>query len=121
MADAAALESTARQRPRWWSRPDDSHAPETLADMRLYVEGGFEPVACSRCATQVLVKKNSAKHTSVQWTSDAASSCPEIGAQVAAGARGAQILGCSVLKQSIDTAVHNGLVTVPDDDGTSND
>lgn len=83
--------------------------------MRLYLEDGLVPVRCTRCATNVLVKKNSAKHTSVQWTSDAASSCPEIGAQVAAGARGAQILGCTVLKKSIEDAVRSGLVAVPDD------
>jgi hypothetical protein len=82
--------------------------------MRLYLEDGLVPVACSRCATGVLVKKNSPQHTSVQWTSDAATSCPEIGAQVAAGARGAQILGCASLKQSIEDAVRNGRLAVPD-------
>ena len=81
MSDACCVRARqTRQRPPWWSRPDATRtAPETLADMRLYVEGGFEPVTCSRCSTQVLVKKNSAKHTSVQWTCDAAASCPHIG------------------------------------------
>ena len=101
---------------RWWAgSASASRSADTAADMRLYVEDGLVPVACSRCATRVLVKKNSAKHTSVQWTSAAAESCPEIGAQVAAGAHGAQILGCTALKESIADAVRAGLVTVPDD------
>src|SRR5436305_5991033 len=99
---------------RWWAR-GTPHAPETLEDMRRYVEDGLVPVSCARCATTVLVKKNSSKHTSVQWTSDAAQSCPEIGAQVAEGARGAQILGCTALKKSIEDAVRLAVVSVPDD------
>jgi hypothetical protein len=98
----------------WWARGADSHAPQTAADKRRYVEDGLEPVSCSRCATRVMVKKNSARHTSVQWTSDAAASCPEIGAQVSAGARAGQILGCSMLKQSIEDAMAGGALTLPD-------
>jgi hypothetical protein len=100
---------------RWWARGAIGRRPDTLEDMRLYVEGGFVPVVCASCATRVMVKKNSAKHTSVQWMSDAATSCPEIGAQVAAGARGAQILGCGRLRESIEAAVRSGAVTVPDE------
>ena len=101
---------------RWWAGSASvPRTPDTAADMRLYLEDGLVPVACARCTTQVLVKKNSAKHTSVQWISDAANSCPEIGAQVAAGAKGAQILGCTSLKASIDEAVRSGLLAVPDD------
>jgi hypothetical protein len=98
----------------WWARGADVQAPETSADKRRYVEDGFRPVSCSRCATQVLVKKNSRRHTSVQWTSDAADSCPEIAAQVAAGTPGGQILGCGTLKQSIEDATEAGALTVPD-------
>lgn len=102
--------------PRWWAGSAAApRAADTAADMRLYVEAGLVPVACARCATTVLVKKNSPKHTTIQWTSDATTSCPEIGAQVAAGAKGAQILGCTVLKRSIEDAVRAGLVAVPDD------
>lgn len=99
---------------RWWDHSPDAHAAETLADMRRYTDDGLAPVSCATCATVVLVKKNSAKHTSVQWTSDAAS-CPEIAAKLAEGIPPAQILGCSELKRSIAEAVRAGLVAVPDD------
>ena len=113
MADrTAAAPATDR---RWWQRGDAEHRPETREDMRRYVEDGLVPIACTQCRTTVLVKKNSPKHTSVQWTTDATRSCPEIAAQVAAGAQGAQILGCSALKRSIADAVRSGTVTVPDE------
>ena len=102
---------------RWWSgtaEPNTREA-ETAADKRLYVEIGLVPVTCSRCGTEVLVKKNSAKHTSVQWTSDAVASCPEIAEQVGSGERPGQVLGCDALKRSIADAVRAGVVTVPDD------
>ena len=83
--------------------------------MRLYVEIGLVPVACDQCGTEVLVKKNSAKHTSVQWTKDAVQACPEIAAQVAGGTPAGQVLGCKALKASIDEAARNGRLTVPDD------
>jgi hypothetical protein len=51
----------------------------------------------------------------VQWTRDAVAACPEIAAQVSAGLRGGQVLGCPLLKQSIDDAVRHGELTVPDD------
>ena len=102
---------------RWWSSgaaPASANA-DTIADMRLYVEIGLVPVACDQCGTEVLVKKNSEKHTSVQWTSDATTSCPEIAEKVARGTPPAQILGCSKLKVCIDAAVARGDVTVPGD------
>lgn len=88
---------------------------DTAADRRLYLEIGLVPVTCGRCGTEVLVKKNSAKHTSVQWTSDAVASCPEIAEQVGAGDRPGQVLGCSALKTAIGEAVRAGVLTVPDD------
>jgi hypothetical protein len=102
---------------RWWAptsaEPSERQAA-TAADKRLYVESGLAPVECAQCGNQVLVKKNSAKHTSVQWTAES-TSCPEIAAQVATGTRSAQVLGCSALKQSIVQAVRDGLLAVPDD------
>jgi hypothetical protein len=83
--------------------------------MQLYVEIGLAPVTCAHCGTEVLVKKNSPKHTSVQWTTDAAASCPQIEAQVAAGTPRGRVLGCALLKQSIEDAVRRGELTVPDD------
>jgi DNA-directed RNA polymerase subunit RPC12/RpoP len=114
MARRATIGTSPQGSTPWWARAADSQAPQTADDKRHYVEGGLEPVTCARCATRVLVKKNSPRHTSVQWTSDAAASCPEIGAQVSAGARAGQILGCSMLKQSIEDAMAGGALTLPD-------
>jgi hypothetical protein len=103
--------------PRWWAprtaQPSDRQA-ETAADKRLYVEHGLTPVDCIECGNRVLVKKNSEKHTSVQWSSTS-TSCPEIAAQVAAGVHSGQILGCSKLKKSIERAGQEGRLAVPGD------
>jgi hypothetical protein len=94
--------------------PPTPRQVETSADKRRYVEDGLTPIACERCATTVLVKKNSEKHTSIQWTTDAAASCPEIAARVAVGVRSALVLGCPMLQQSIAAAVAAGGLAVPD-------
>ncbi len=51
------------------------HEHETAADKRLYVEIGLVPVSCATCGVEVGVKKNSRKHTSVQWTAAAMAGC----------------------------------------------
>jgi hypothetical protein len=86
---------------------------ETAEDRRLYVELGFTPVACRNCGVEVLVKKNSHKHTSVQWTSAGVAACPEIGAARAADPQGL-VLGCPRISDSIAEAVRDGTVVVPD-------
>jgi hypothetical protein len=86
---------------------------ETAADKRLYVEIGLAPVTCTMCGVEALVKKNSPKHTSVQWTPAGVASCPEIAAARAADP-GAFVLGCPKLKSSIEDAVRAGQVVVPD-------
>jgi len=86
---------------------------ETAEDRRLYVELGFSPVACQQCGVEALVKKNSHKHTSVQWSADGVASCPEISAARAADPN-AFVLGCSRMTASIEEAVRNGTLVVPD-------
>lgn len=86
---------------------------ETAADRRLYVEIGFSPIVCGSCGVEAMVKKNSQKHTSVQWTSAGVATCPEIGAARAADPRGL-VLGCPRLAESIEAAVRAGAVVVPD-------
>jgi hypothetical protein len=86
---------------------------ETAADKRLYVEIGFNPVACTACGLEALVKKNSRKHTSVQWPPGGVAACPEIGETRAADPN-ALILGCSRLQASIEDAVRDGRVVIPD-------
>jgi hypothetical protein len=86
---------------------------ETAEDRRFYVEIGFVPVACQTCGVEALVKKNSHKHTSVQWTADGVASCPEIAAARAADPK-AFVLGCPRMSDSIEEAARNGTVVVPD-------
>jgi hypothetical protein len=85
----------------------------TAADMRLYLEVGLAPVTCRECGVEALVKKNSHKHTSVQWSASGTASCPEISA-----ARSAQpaalVLGCPKMSASIEAAVRSGALVVPD-------
>jgi hypothetical protein len=108
--------STTNVPPRWWAGTSASgRSADTAADMQLYVEIGLAPVTCAQCGTEVLVKKNSVKHTSVQWTKNAVQACPEIAAQVAAGTPPGQVLGCSALKATIAEAARNGQLTVPND------
>jgi hypothetical protein len=81
------------------------HQRETAADKRLYVEIGLAPVQCATCGVEVGVKKNSSKHTSVQWTASAMAGCTQY----------AGTLGCPRLRESIETAVADGRVVVPDE------
>jgi hypothetical protein len=81
------------------------------AERREFLEGGLRPVECAGCGNRVLVKKNSLQHTSVQWTSDAASSCPEF---AAAGGSTALIATCGKLRDSIEQAVRDGVLEVAD-------
>ena len=107
---------TADAPARWWA-PGTAASPreqETAADKRLYVETGLVPVTCEQCGARVHVKKNSDKHTSVQWSTDPVRSCPEFAGAVADGTRSAQYLGCPRLKASIDKAVAAGDLVVPD-------
>jgi hypothetical protein len=85
---------------------------ETEADKRLYVEIGLVPVTCQACGVEVAVKKNSQKHTSVQWNAAAMAGCQEFAD--ADPSATALMLGCGRLKASIDAAVREGIVPVPD-------
>lgn len=86
--------------------------PDTLADRREFLTGGFTPLACATCATMVLVKKNSPKHTSIQWTSDPASACPFYAERVAQGEHTALMDGCGRLSDTIARAAAEGRIEV---------
>lgn len=68
----------------WAKAPDFAGQParleaihaQTLADKANYLDDGMNEVECRTCGTCVLVRKNSLKHTSVQWTDDPAKTCP---------------------------------------------
>ena len=99
---------TADAPSRWWAAGTtaaSAREQETAADKRLYVEVGMVPLACRHCGTEVLVKKNSAKHTSVQWTAEAMRGCTQY----------ATTLGCPRLRESIQAAVRDGHLLVPDE------
>jgi hypothetical protein len=87
---------------------------ETAADKRLYVEIGLLPVRCDACGVEVGVKKNSRKHTSVQWTKAAMAGCEAFAAHRSRGSTEV-MLGCPRLKDSIDAAVRDGALVVPGD------
>jgi hypothetical protein len=86
----------------------------TRTEIREFLTRGLAPVDCHSCGNRVLVRKTSLAHTSVQWTSDPAASCPEFAARVAAGELSARIDTCPKLRTSIDLAVAEGLIEVPD-------
>jgi hypothetical protein len=78
-----------------------------------FLNGGLRPVSCRSCGTCVLVKKNSHQHTSIQWTTDAARSCPEFADRAAEGMNTALLDTCEKLGESINCAVRDGLLEVP--------
>ncbi|WP_181773329.1 hypothetical protein [Amycolatopsis pittospori] len=84
--------------------------PETVE----FLTAGLRPLNCRACGTCVLVKKNSMQHTSIQWTTDAARSCPVFAAQAASGAQTALLDTCGNLSDSIDAALKDGLLEVPE-------
>lgn len=68
----------------------------------------MQQLRCDTCGTRVLVEKYSPTHTSVQWLTDAESSCAEFAWKAAAGAHSRWIATCSALRDSIDRAVEAG-------------
>ncbi|KAA9158259.1 hypothetical protein FPZ12_023260 [Amycolatopsis acidicola] len=80
----------------------------TATERSEFLSAGLRPHTCSDCGTCVLVKKNSHKHTSIQWTTDAASSCPVFAEAAAAGEHTALLDTCERLTVSIAKAVRNG-------------
>lgn len=78
----------------------------------------MQPIACDRCGTEVLVRKFSYRHTSVQWRGDAGEECAEFRAAADAGERRMiDVHTCQALRSSIERAVLDGRVAVPEEDG----
>jgi len=86
----------------------------TRTEIHEFLTKDLVPVDCRSCANRVLVRKTSPAHTSVQWTSDPATSCPEFAARVAAGEVSGRIDTCPKLRATIELAVVEGLIEVPD-------
>ncbi len=85
---------------------------DTLADRADFLTTRLTPVSCRSCGTEVLVRKNSEQHTSIQWTSDPASSCPRYAEEVARGGNTALLDTCIELSASIATAAAEGAVPI---------
>ncbi|WP_414686361.1 ferredoxin [Mycobacterium sp.] len=72
-------------------------------------------VKCGNCGAQVLARKSTWNQTSVQWNADATARCTERQeAQRIAGHHRGPFLVCSALRDSIDTAVATGQLTIVD-------
>ncbi len=83
----------------------------TTAEQTEFLSGGLRPHECRSCGTCVLVKKNSIQHTSIQWTSRPADSCPVF---AGAGTPTALLDTCPKLADSISDAVREGTLAVAD-------
>lgn len=79
------------------------------AEREEFLTAGLVPLTCRSCSTEVLVKKNSPKHTSIQWISDAATSCPVFAERVAEGFPVALLGSCESLDESIREATRDGV------------
>ncbi|NIL76120.1 hypothetical protein [Rhodococcus sp. B10] len=87
------------------SRVEEIHA-QTIRDKENYLDSRLAPVECRTCGTCVLVRKNSAKQTSVQWTSRPSETCPVFRE---AGDSATQD-SCPRMQESIDAAVLVGRI-----------
>lgn len=85
---------------------------ETLEDQALYTQSRLVELPCLDCQARVKVRKNSAHHTSIQWSQEAVADCATF-AKLAHQDGGRPIhSGCPRLAASIDEAVREGAVSV---------
>lgn len=82
---------------------------ETVEDRKRYLEGHLVQVSCLDCLAQVLVRKQSDVHTSIQWTDEAVAACAELSRARREDDYRA-VRGCSRLQDSIRSAVRAGTV-----------
>jgi hypothetical protein len=80
----------------------------TRSDHFEYLEEGFTPLACGHCGAVVRVKKNSPKHTSIQWSRSAERTCPFLSAAAADGSPVEVVQGCDRLREEIAAAAQDG-------------
>ncbi|MDQ4008071.1 MAG: hypothetical protein M3211_08275 [Actinomycetota bacterium] len=82
----------------------------TRADHFEYLETGLTPLACGHCGAVVRVRKNSPKHTSIQWTRAAERRCPVLAAHLEQPGTSANALGCERLHDEIAAAARDGRI-----------
>ncbi len=76
----------------------------------------MHPVTCRDCGNEVLVCKLSHRHTSVQWRGGSDQACAWFQIAAAAAERSGGGHSCRSLQASIDQAVADGRLPVPDDE-----
>ncbi|GAA4809921.1 hypothetical protein [Tomitella cavernea] len=77
----------------------------------------FHPVSCDRCGTEVLVHKSSFHQTSVQWNGTAAQNCELLQSAASEAKRlDPEAHSCPALRASIERAVVERRLAVPEDD-----
>lgn len=89
-------------------------SPGTREDQRLYTRARLTEVACLDCLARVGVKKNSEHHTSIQWSAEARSHCPDLSRR--AGDRESHH-ACPRMIASIEAAVREGRIPIGAEDG----
>ena len=99
-----------------WDETDPARAARLHAHTELdrspCTEAGFQPVDCRNCGTRALVRKNSEKHTSIQWAQGSDRDCPVLtewrsGGEVPEGED-----TCPNMLASIRYAYSEGLITL---------
>ena len=100
----------------WAKAPDFASDPERAAavressarDRERYLTSGLVSVDCRFCHVSVQVKKLSAEHTSVQWTTEAVQRCATFDEIRSSGGDPARARSCPRLTDSIRHAVAEG-------------
>lgn len=108
-------ESDSRRAPSW-DETDPARAARLHADTDLdretYTRSGFQPVECHSCGTRAFVRKNSEKHTSIQWREGSDRECPVLADWRAGGDRPDGEDTCPRMLASIRYAYAEGLITL---------
>lgn len=99
-----------------WDEIDPARAARlhayTALDRETYTRDGFQPVECRSCGTCVSVRKNSEKHTSIQWSAGSDRSCPVLTEWRGGGERPQGEDTCPRMLASIRYAYAEGLITL---------
>ncbi|TCP41142.1 hypothetical protein EV191_12740 [Tamaricihabitans halophyticus] len=103
----AELAAWAKARPPDRTAERERLHERTRRDRADYLVGRFQPHDCANCAQRVLVHKTSLRHTSIQWSAEAVSGCPELAERTEH-----TVAGCVALTASIEQAVSSGEIDV---------
>ena len=87
---------------------------DTVEDQRRYTSARLVEVSCLDCLAAVGVKKNSERHTSIQWTAGARDHCPELSRRT--GVRDTHP-ACPQMLASIEAAAREGRIPIGAEDG----